>query len=425
MGALPSGARAQEDFFNAINPFAKHETHLPGVRRPALEQDEALRAPDAAHIQPVAVPPPVPFEEWPNPGGPATNAPPNVAIASGTKTAWSVPNASAAERISSSPLISGGKVLIYSPRRVTAFDLASGLRVWSAALVKGEGASAPGGGIASDGQSVYAISSLRILTALDLANGRVLWSKDLAEPPRSAPTVDDGRIISVSTGGVVSAFSTLDGKELWRYTGLAGLGGLAAATSPAIRGKLVIVPFASGELFGINAETGAPLWSGSLINPNEVSGVSVLSDVAARPVINGKTVYAGSLSGRFVAVEIETGRKLWEKNITTASTPVVAGNGVFVLTLSGEIYALDTATGAVRFAVSLPSEKARNVWMGPVLAGSTLWLGSSTGKLAGIDAATGLGIAQKDLKQGVALSPIAAGGKLIVATQGGGLIALQ
>lgn len=413
------------DYFSAINPFADKDTPLPGKRQPITSEDPNLLAPSASNIQPLAVPPPAFVADWPNPGGPASNSPFNAAITSGTQLSWEI-EGSETSRLAASPIISNGHVFLYTPRRISAYSLATGKRVWSVGIAKkSDTSNAPGGGIATDGRAIYATSSLRVLTALDIATGRPLWSRNLAEPPRSAPTVSDGRIYFVSTGGVISASSVTDGTELWRYTGLAGLGGLVSASSPAVSGDLVVVPFASGEVVALDASSGSAQWSGSLTNPAETSGVSVLSDVPARPIISNATVYAGSLSGRFLALQAASGQKIWERNIPTANTPVAAGNGIFVLTLSGDLYALDYATGIVRWMLNLPKSLGRSVWTGPVLANSTLWLVSSTGQLVGVDAGTGLLVSQKELGEGSSISPIAASGKLVIAAQDGGLIALQ
>lgn len=314
----------------------------------------------------------------------------------------------------------------YDNKKVTSYDVNTGKRAWSTPItVKGAKAGAPGGGVATDGRAVYVASSLRVLKALDLVTGKEIWSANLADPARSAPTVADGRVYVVSAAGVVSAHSTDSGAELWRYASPVQSGGLLTVTSPAVSGNLVMVPFSSGELVAIDASNGAVQWSASLLSAQPVSALSSLNDVAARPVIAGSTVYAGSVAGRLIAIQASSGTKIWEQSIPTAYAPVAAGNGVFVLGLSGDLYAFDNASGEVRWSVSLPKDKERTVWAGPALANSSLWLVSNHGTLVSVDAGTGLVVSQQDLKDGSALSPIVADGKLIVTSLSGGLTALQ
>ncbi|MES2905677.1 MAG: PQQ-binding-like beta-propeller repeat protein, partial [Pseudomonadota bacterium] len=367
------------------------------------------------------------MSDWPNPGGPASNAPPNIAISSGQTIAWN--KGGEGTRLLAPPIISNGFIYLYNGRAVAAYDLQSGKRAWSTGLAQKnkDAALTPGGGIATDGRNVYVATSLRTLVALDALTGQQVWLKNTNEPARSAPTVADGRIYVVSTASVVSAYSVGDGAELWRYAGVINSGGLVSASSAAVSGNLVIVPFASGELVALNVTNGTPSWAGSLVGGSAVSGVTRgLSDVAARPVISNGFVYAGSVGGKFVSIREQNGEKIWEQNVPTSNTPSVGGDGVYVLSLSGDLYALDVASGAVRWSSPLPKNNdKRTVWAGPVFANSSLWLISSNGKLVSVDASTGLLLSEKELREGSSLSPIAAGGKLVVATASGGLIALQ
>jgi outer membrane protein assembly factor BamB len=419
------GCAAAEDYLSSINPFTTHEKPLEGQRQAILSPDPSAQAPIPSQIKPVTVPSATSVPDWPNPGGPPDNSPANIAVSAGNGIAWKV-SSEGLVRVSAPPIISNGFVYVYDNRRVTAYDLNSGKRAWSSGITtKNSKTSVPGGGIATDGRAVYVASGLRILRALDIVTGKEIWSYDLPDPARSAPTVADGRVYVVSATGVVSAYATDSGRELWHYANPIQAGGLLSVTSPAVRGNLVAVPFSSGELVGLDAGSGAVLWSASLLSPQPVSALTSLNDVAARPVISGNAVYAGSVAGRLIAVQAGNGAKIWEQGVSTAFTPVVAGNGVFVLSLTGDLYAFDAATGEVRWAVNLPKDKERTVWAGPVLANSSLWLISNSGTLVSVDAGTGLVLSQQNLKDGAALSPVAASGKLVIATLSGGLIALR
>jgi outer membrane protein assembly factor BamB len=418
------GCSSAGDYLSSINPFASREERLQGERRPILTPDPSSQAPTPSQVRPVTVSSPVTMQNWPNPGGPSNNAPPNIAIGSGGAIVWKASNEGAMRAIAP-PLISNGFVFLYDGRHVSAFNLNSGKRVWSVnAPAKAPKAVVPGGGIATDGHAIYVASSLRLLAAFDANSGQQLWSVELTDPARSAPTIADGRIYVVSAVGVVSAHSTSNGAELWRYASPAQSGGLLTASSPAVYGKLAVVPFSSGELVALDAASGAPLWSSSLLSAQPVSGVTSLTDVAARPVISGGIIYAGGVAGRFMALKSTDGSKVWEQTIATGFAPVVAGNGVFVLGLTGDLYAFDNNTGEVRWSLKLPKGEGRTTWAGLVLANSSLWLVSNQGMLLGVDAGTGLIVSQQNIKEGSILSPIAADGKLIIATLNGSIIAL-
>ncbi len=421
-----SGCSAAEDYLYSINPFLKKEPPLPGVRQPVLANDPALQAPTGG-AQALAIGPPVAINEWLNPGGPNNNSPGNIAFTGAMTQAWRTAGGKEDDRVSAPPIIVGGRILVYDNRQVVAYSTGNGSVLWSSDTL-GEEADAPvgGGGLASDGQRIYVATGASRLLALDVQSGSLIWSAKLSEPARSAPAIAGNKIYLVTAGSVVYALATANGQELWRYAGIPETGGLLSSSSSAIVGSQVIVPFASGEVVGLDAESGQLKWSGWLSRALRTASISTLADIAGRPVADRGLIVAGSVSGRTLAVKEGTGERVWERNIGTAHTPAVSGEGVFLVSLQGDAYGLDRATGTVRWTTKLPKGKGREVWAGPLLAGGTLWIGSNKGQLVGIDARSGDITSQRELgPDGIIQSPLAAGGRLFVVTGRGGVIAFD
>ena len=78
--------------------------------------------------------------------------------------------------------------------------------------------------------------------------------------------------------------------------------------------------------------------------------------------------------------------------------------------------------GKIQWSVKLPGS---STWSGPVLAGSRLWLASSTGQLVGVDATTGRVDTTQDLGQPVYIAPIVAGGPHVRVDRQGQIDRLQ
>lgn len=425
IGLALSACSAAEDYLNSINPFQKRDPPLPGERHAVLSADPTLQAPAPGQGRPLVIGPQLASQDWTNPGGPPSNAPGNVAIAGTGQQVWRVAGTGSETRLSVSPIVAGGRVIVYDNRRVSTYALANGGASWSVDTIEGSDSPVPGGGIASDGRRVYVATGLRRLMALDIDTGQQVWSQTLTEPARGAPTVSGGIVYFVSAQNIIYAVSAADGKELWRYSGIPETGGLLSSSSPAVSGNLVVVPFTSGELVAFDAQKGGSKWSGSLARAIRTTSVSSLSDVAGRPVIDRGLVVAGSVAGRLVAVKDTTGERVWERNIATAYTPASSGDGVFIVSVQGDLYGLDRTNGSVRWVTKLPGGEGRVVWAGPTLAGNTLWAVSNRGHLVGVNPTNGQVTVQREIGEGSILSPIAAGGRLIVATTNGGLAAFD
>lgn len=423
-----SACSSVDDYLYSINPFIKKEPPLPGVRQPVLANDPALQVP-AGGGKAVSIGPAVPRDDWLNPGGPNNNAPGNIAIQGAVNQVWRAAGGREEDRIGAPPIIVGGKLIVYNNRDVIAYSTANGGVVWQV-NASGDASedTVTGGGVASDGQRVYVATGTRHLMALDVQSGQQIWTSTLSEPARSAPAVAGNKIYLVTAGSVVYALSAANGQEIWRYSGIPETGGLLSSSSSAIVGNLVIVPFASGEVVGLDTESGQLKWSSWLSRALRTAAVSTLADIAGRPVDDRGLIIAGSVSGRILAVKESNGERVWEKNIGTAHTPAVSGDGVFIVSLQGTAFGLDRATGEVRWMTPLPKKpRERIVYAGPLLAGGTLWIGSNKGKLIGIDARTGQITSERELGSDADIiqTPIAVGGRLFVLTGRGGVVAFE
>jgi outer membrane protein assembly factor BamB len=143
---------------------------------------------------------------------------------------------------------------------------------------------------------------------------------------------------------------------------------------------------------------------------------------AARPAIDGDTVFAVGHGGRMVATQAKTGERLWSLNVPGTQTPWVAGDAVFVVDTSGQLMAITRRDGKVQWTAKLPDAAT---WSGPTLAGGALWLASSKGQLIGVDATTGRAGTPMDLGSAVYIAPVVAQGKMFVLTDTAKLIALN
>src|SRR5688500_11324456 len=173
------------------------------------------------------------------------------------------------------------------------------------------------------------------------------------------------------------------------------------------------------------------VWQDALQRTAIRTSVASLSDIDADPVIDSGQVFALGQGGRMVALELNTGQRMWELNIAGISTPWVAGDWVFVVTDDAKLLAVARSTGRVRWINQLPRferEKSRRgqiTYLGPVLAGGRLILVGSNGALMNFDPATGNFQSQTALGVQVALAPVVANSTLYILDNEGRLHAFR
>jgi outer membrane protein assembly factor BamB len=304
-----------------------------------LEPDAALAA------VAVRLPRPVMNADWPQSGGYPSHAMQHLALAGPLKPLWSASIGEGESRygaVLSQPVMAGGRIFALDSRDVViALDAKSGREQWRNDVKPGADLGhAYGGGVAAAGDRVFVTTGYAQVLALDAAGGKEIWRQQVASPVRGAPTVADGRVFTVTVDNQLEVLSADDGHRLWSHNGIPETAGLLGSASPAVEGDIVVVPYTSGEIFGLRVENGRPLWSDNLATARPLGALSTLADIRGRPVIDRGRVYAVSHSGRMVAIDLRTGDRVWEQDIGGTHGPWVAGDYIYVLSNDVELICL-------------------------------------------------------------------------------------
>jgi outer membrane protein assembly factor BamB len=409
-----------------LNPFAEKETPLPG-KRVAVIQQESITSDAVAAAKPVSLPSAQANDSWSQPGGVASNAPGHLAFSGTLRSVWSAnvgTGSSFYGKVTASPIVYDGKVYtLDAAGRVTAVSASSGSEVWRASTTPPNERDQEGfgGGLAADGGRIYVATGFGTVVAFDARSGKKVWEKNLGPPLRASPTAVAERVFAVTKEGQVYCLSGSDGTELWNFAGLPERASILANASPAVDGEIVVVPYPTGDLVALRASNGQPVWQESLARSAAGSSLGAMSD-AARPVLHSGVMYAVGHGGRMIATSQRTGERIWSLSLASIEQPWVAGDSVFVVDTGGQLIAITRTDGKIRWATKLPG---KGPWAGPVLAGNRLWLVSSKGQLAGVDAMSGRVTANHDMGYAAFIAPVVAGGRMYVLTDSARLLAFD
>lgn len=397
---------------------------ITGKREPVLGTEGTDEVTKPA--EPLVVPPQQANASWAQPGGNPSHSLQHVALAAAPKKLFSSDAGEGSDsngRLTAPPIVDGGRAFVIDTEAtVSAFDANSGKRLWRVSLVpeKEETEGAYGGGLASDGQRIYAVTAFGEAIALSPADGKPIWRKKLDSPVRAAPTVDAGRLYFVAVNNDVIALNAADGAQVWVYQGTGEQAAALTSTSPAVAGDLLVAPTTSGDLVAISASSGAPLWQAPLTALDTSTGLANLNDIAARPVIENGNVFALSHTGRFAGFAGQNGERLWERSLSGTETPWAAGGVLYVI--SGRtLQAVSAKSGGSYWSVELP----KGTWAGPVLAGGRLIAVSTGGEMASFDPQTGKLLGSDDLGGRFYIAPVVANGTAYLLSDSAELIALR
>jgi outer membrane protein assembly factor BamB len=410
------------------------KTPVLGERVPILMSENDITSDKSLANVDVLVPEAAVNADWNQPGGNAAKAMGHLALSATPSQVWSkeIAKTSKKERLAASPVIAGGKLFVMdTDGQVHALAADTGAELWRAATVKADSNKTArfGGGVSVSGEHVFATNGLGDVVALKVADGTEVWRKRPGGPLRGAPSLANGNAYVVTQDNQLFVMSQENGDVSWTASASLESQGVFGVAAPASAQGTVIAGFSSGELNAYRYENGRSLWSDVLSRSSMTTSVSSLSDIDAEPVIDQGRVYAVGQGGRMVAMDIATGNRMWEQNIAGISTPWVAGEWLFVVTDDARLLCLSRTSGKVRWIAPLKRYKNDKKdpwnWIGPVLAGGKLILGSTRGELVFVSPTDGSVSSTIELKAPISLQPVVANHMLYILDDKGRLTAFR
>jgi outer membrane protein assembly factor BamB len=398
------------------------------------------------------LPPPRKNADWPEPGGTPDNVVGNLMADGPLERLWSAEAGKGTDddsRLTAPPIVADGMVYVLdADTHVFAFDAKTGKPVWDKSIApdlrvgpssffgligpdRVDPTKGFGGGLAYDSGKLFAATGFANVIALDAHTGKELWKVDTTVPVHSAPVVVDGRVYVVTQENETQALDAADGHQLWSHHGTVESAGVLSSASVGVSADTVVVPYSSGELFALRAENGTPAWNDTLTRTGNVTSLTIINDIAGRPVIDRNLVFAISHSGTLAAINFRSGSRAWTRNIAGIQTPLIAGEYVFVVSTDGQVVCLNRADGRVRWTAALPAfedpvgKRGPIVWAGPLLVSNFLVLVSNDGKAELLSPYTGAKLGETAIPDGTFIPPVVANGIMYVLTNDAQLVALR
>jgi outer membrane protein assembly factor BamB len=426
--ALSSCSWFDDLFFNDKPP-------VPGTRVAVMTTRRGLEV-DDGYAPKIATPTPFANNDWPQVGGTPTHEAGHLALPDTIRQAWDSgigEGGGYRRKIPSPAVISAGRVLTMdSDGYVSAYDVGSGSRQWRLdTQADGDRSSNVGGGVAIAGDIAYAATGRGEVIAIAAGDGKILWRKPLSTAARAAPTIADGRVFVPTADDQLTAYATDDGRKLWNYQAQNATTSVLGLPSPAYADGIVVAGFGSGDLVAMRATSGAVVWSDSLASTRGRNSAVDFSAVRGMPVIVSNTVYAISMGGLMLALDLRSGRRLWERDVGSGETPCVAGDWIYIVSLDQQAACINRSDGRVAWVTQLPQwenpEKSRDpiTWTGPVLAGDRLIWGGTFEQAISVSPYTGRILGTQQLSAVVSVAPVVAGGTVYLITDDGSLLAFR
>ena len=311
---------------------------------------------------------------------------------------------------------------------------------WQVSVGTGTGSSRPEmpSPIVAAGR-VYTVDTTNVVSAFDAGDGKRIWRVDLIADEDEDDDVlpggiayDGGRVFVTTGFGKVIALDPGNGKVVWRRN----VGVPVHAPPTAGDGRIFVITV-ENQLRALNASDGSDAWP----------PYQALAEVArllggASPAVDGGIVVAPFSSGELVTVRADNGRSLWVESLAPSrrtdeisalaqirARPVIDSGRVYAISAGGILAAFDVRTGQRLWDRDIGGLQS------PWIAGQQLYQMANDGQLLCVFADTGriawvaslpIFANEKERSDPILWSgPVMAGARLLVVGTDGSLVTIS
>jgi len=277
---------------------------------------------------------------------------------------------------------------------------------------------------------VYQSSSLPTLRS-------VKWRFETKGQVISSPAIADGTVFAGSTDGNLYAVDQASGAQRWAFATKARI-----ASSPAVANGVVYFGSYDGTFYALDAKTGAVKWTFATggerrFAAKRLHGSTPVAETMpdpfdfylSSPVVVGGFVYFGSGDGNVYALNASTGAVAWKVQTgdVVHASPAVVDGVVYVGSWDSYLYALDARSGAQKWRFKTGEDPVIHNQVGiqssAAVADGVVYFGCRDSKFYAVDAKSGQQLWAFDNKGSwVITSPAVRKGRVYFATSDTGLL---
>lgn len=258
------------------------------------------------------------------------------------------------------------------------------------------------------------------IVAMDAA-GRALWKSPISGEVLAPPVIALGTVVIRTADGRIIALNRIDGKRKWLYPRAAPALTLRTNASVLINRGVVYAGYPAGKMVAIELDSGKPIWEATLSLPRGSNELERISDVSGLPFLDDTRICAAVYQGRTGCLETLNGNVLWSREISSADGVAIDAKYLYVADVEGVVHALDKTNGATVWK----QEKLKGRDPGtPVVVKGRIVVGDRVGMVHALSPANGELTGRVATDGSRVVSLVANGDRAVAQTEKGGVFAI-
>ena len=240
------------------------------------------------------------------------------------------------------------------------------------------------------------------IIALSSESGDTLWRTKVSSEILATPKTANGIVIVRTIDGKIFGLSATAGTRLWIYDRTVPILTLRGTSAPVIYNNLIIAGFDGGRMAAIELETGKLIWETRIALGSGRSELERMVDIDADPLIMDNIIYVATYQGRIAAVALDTGSILWTRDISSYAGLCADDNNLYVTDDDSLIWALDRISGSSVWKQEKLKARAATA---PAIIGDLIVVGDLEGYLHWMDKFNGQFVARTRVTDNLIIAP--------------------
>jgi outer membrane protein assembly factor BamB len=278
-------------------------------------------------------------------------------------------------------------------------------------------------GPGSDGKITVVVSSEGNAYGYD-ESGKNIWKHLIGSEVLSDPIVAAGVVVIRTLDHRFVGLDASTGKRRWIYQRQQSPLSLRVGYGMLLVGNdAVVTGFAGGRFGALALSNGGLIWESAVSFPKGFSEIERLNDVTSRPSLEEGRLCVVSYQGKIGCAELRSGNLAWSKDFSSYTGTTQSTEFVFAANEKSHVYAYRASDGVQVW------ENTQLTWRDvgePLAVGKVVLMGDKQGYVHLLNQNSGQLVSRiRHDSSPVSAAPIAAGGVIIIASQGGKIAAYR
>ena len=246
--------------------------------------------------------------------------------------------------------------------------------------------------LANDQKNLIVADNLAKYYAIDIKTGELLWMKNNVAPFNSQIKIYKNKFFLTDLENILRCYSIKDGKELWNVKTDTAFIKSQKKLSIIIFEETVFFNNSIGDISAVDVDTGKLLWQ----MPTQDSSIyeSAFQLKTSDLIVSNKSILFSNNKNEFFSIDIDTGALIWKQKINSIVRPTAIDNLIFTVTNEGFLVIIESQTGNIIRITNIfdrIKEKKRSqiIPVGFIVGEKNIYLTTNNGRLIIVDISTG------------------------------------